>query len=64
MPAMAAMGMGAMSTTATLSEQGGGWYQGSGSLGTNGNWQVTVTAKKNGQIIATRQLRVSAAGGM
>jgi len=62
--AMPAMGMGAMNTTSKLSERGGGLYEGSGSLGSGGTWQVTITAQKNGQIIATRQMSVNATGGM
>ena len=64
MPAMPAMGMGAMNTTSTLTDQGNGSYEGTGVLGTGGSWQVTITAEKNGQTIATKQLRVSATGGM
>jgi Cu(I)/Ag(I) efflux system membrane fusion protein/cobalt-zinc-cadmium efflux system membrane fusion protein len=64
MPAMPAMGMGAMNTTTTLSDHGNGTYEGSGTLETSGNWQVTITAEKNGQTIATKQLRVNATGGM
>lgn len=64
MPAMPAMGMGSMNTTVQLSEKSNGLYEGTGSLGSGGTWQVTVTAEKNGQTIATRQLRVSATGGM
>lgn len=29
-----------------------------------GSWQVTITVQKNGQTIATKQLRVNATGGM
>lgn len=64
MPAMPAMGMGAMNATSTLREVGGGSYQGAGSLGSGGTWQVTIKAEKNGQTLATKQLRVTAAGGM
>jgi Cu(I)/Ag(I) efflux system membrane fusion protein/cobalt-zinc-cadmium efflux system membrane fusion protein len=64
MPAMPAMGMGAMNTTISLGDQGNGSYQGTGSLSTGGDWQVTITAEKNGHTIATRQLRVSVTGGM
>lgn len=64
MAAMPAMGMAAMNTTASLTDKGNGLYEGSGSLGTGGTWQVTVTAQKNGQTIATKQLRVNATGGM
>ncbi len=64
MPAMPAMGMGAMNTTTTLSDEGNGSYRGTGSLGSGGTWQVTITAEKNGQTIATKQLRASVTGGM
>lgn len=64
MPAMPAMSMGAMNTTVKLNEKGAGVYEGTGSLGSGGDWQVTVTAEKSGQTIATRQLRISAMGGM
>jgi len=64
MPAMPAMGMGAMNATSTLVDRGSGSYEGTGSLGSGGTWQVTITAQKNGQNIATKQLRVSATGGM
>jgi Cu(I)/Ag(I) efflux system membrane fusion protein/cobalt-zinc-cadmium efflux system membrane fusion protein len=64
MGAMPAMGMGAMNTTARLADKGNGLYAGSGSLGSGGTWQVTITVQKNGQMIATKQLRVNATGGM
>lgn len=64
MAAMPAMGMGAMNTTATLTDKGNGLYEGTGSLGSGGTWQVTITAQKNGQVIATKQLTVNATGGM
>jgi Cu(I)/Ag(I) efflux system membrane fusion protein/cobalt-zinc-cadmium efflux system membrane fusion protein len=64
MAAMPAMGMGAMNTTARLTDKGNGLYEGSGSLGSGGTWQVTITVQKNGQVIGTKQLRVNATGGM
>jgi RND family efflux transporter MFP subunit len=64
MAAMPAMGMGAMNTTAKLTDKGNGLYEGIGSLGSGGTWQVTITVQKNGQVIATKQLRVNATGGM
>ena len=64
MAAMPAMGMAAMNTTAKLTEKGSGLYEGNGSLGSGGTWQVTISAQKNGQIIATKQLSVNATGGM
>jgi len=64
MPAMPAMGMGAMRTTATLPDQGRGMYSGPLQLGSGGTWQVTVTVAQNGQTIATKQLSLTASGGM
>jgi RND family efflux transporter MFP subunit len=63
-PAMPAMGMAAMRTPVALSDKGNGVYEGSGVLGSGGTWQTTILAKKNGQTIASKQLSVSATGGM
>ncbi|HKN32534.1 MAG TPA: FixH family protein [Terriglobales bacterium] len=64
MPAMPAMGMAAMKTTATLPEKSNGLYEGTGELGSGGTWQVTITVQKNGQTLASKQMNVSATGGM
>ena len=64
MPAMPAMGMAAMRTPITFSDKGNGLYEGSGQLESGGTWQVTIVAKKNGQIVASKQLSVNATGGM
>jgi len=64
MAAMQAMGMAAMNTTVKLTDKGNGLYEGSGSLGSGGTWQVTISVQRNGQVIATKQLRVNATGGM
>lgn len=64
MPGMPAMGMGAMSTTIKLDQKGAGVYEGTGSLGSGGAWQVTITATQNGQVIAEKQLTMTATGGM
>jgi RND family efflux transporter MFP subunit len=64
MPAMPAMGMSAMRTVSNLSDKGGGQYEGPGNLGSGGNWQVTIVARKNGQVLGSKQLSVSATGGM
>ncbi len=64
MPAMPAMGMASMRTPVALSDKGNGLYEGSGELKSGGTWQVTILAKKNGQLIATKQLSVNATGGM
>jgi Cu(I)/Ag(I) efflux system membrane fusion protein/cobalt-zinc-cadmium efflux system membrane fusion protein len=64
MPAMPSMGMAAMSASANLAEIGGGVYEGTAVLSMGGTWQVTVTAKQHGQIIATKKFSVNAKGGM
>ncbi|MGB6783693.1 MAG: efflux RND transporter periplasmic adaptor subunit [Terracidiphilus sp.] len=64
MAAMPAMGMAAMNATSKLSEKGGGLYEGAGTLGSGGTWQVTISAQKNGQVIATKPMSVNATGGM
>ncbi len=64
MPAMPAMGMAAMKTTTTLNDKGNGQYEGAGELGSGGTWQVTITAQNNGQTLASKQMNVSATGGM
>jgi RND family efflux transporter MFP subunit len=64
MAGMPEMGMAAMRTQATLSEKGPGTYEGSGQLESGGTWQVTILARKDGQTIASKQMSVSATGGM
>jgi membrane fusion protein, copper/silver efflux system len=64
MPAMPAMGMSAMRTEVNLSDQGHGIYEGSEQLGSSGTWQVTIVARKQGQVIASKQLSLNVAGGM
>lgn len=64
MPAMPAMGMSAMQEVLTLTGKGGGYYEGNGKLQSGGTWQVTVFAQKNGQTLASKQLSVTAEGGM
>ena len=64
MAAMPAMGMAAMNTSTKLIDKGNGMYEGSGALGSGGTYQVTISAQKNGQVIATKQTRVNVMGGM
>ena len=64
MAAMPAMGMAAMKTVVQTSDKGGGMYEGTGSLGSGGTWQITITATQNGLTIADRQFTVNATGGM
>lgn len=64
MPAMPQMGMGAMNVVTSLREKGAGVYEGKVSLETGGTWQITITVTKNGAVIGTKQLGISAEGGM
>jgi RND family efflux transporter MFP subunit len=64
MPAMPAMGMSAMKTNVDLSDKGDGLYEGKGDLGSGGTWQVSIVARQNGTVIASKQLSVNATGGM
>ena len=53
-----------MRSVATLSEKGGGNYEGLGEVQMGGTWQVTVLATKAGQTIAQKQFSVTVEGGM
>ncbi|HYL09653.1 MAG TPA: efflux RND transporter periplasmic adaptor subunit [Candidatus Acidoferrales bacterium] len=64
MPAMPQMGMPAKNILTTLSEKGAGIYEAQVNLDTGGTWQLTVTATKNGAVLATKQLTLNAEGGM
>jgi len=64
LPAMPAMGMGAVTNNFQLTQKSPGVYDGTGVLESGGTWQVTVTVKQGAQIVGTKQLRVSAEGGM
>ena len=64
MPAMPSMGMSALTTRIICLEKSGGLYEGSGDLGAGGTWQVTVVAQQNGRTIASKQMTLSASGGV
>jgi Cu(I)/Ag(I) efflux system membrane fusion protein len=64
MPAMPAMGMAAMRTVVTMSDKSDGTYEGWGQLGSGGTWEVTITARQNGQTIVNKRMNVNATGGM
>jgi RND family efflux transporter MFP subunit len=64
MAAMPAMGMAAMRDVAALADKGNGLYAGPLQLQSGGTWQVTITVQRGGQTIATKQLSLSATGGM
>lgn len=63
MAAMPSMNMPAMKTSIKTTDKGDGTYEGKGDLASGGMWQVTISAKQNGQTIATRKLTVKANGG-
>jgi Cu(I)/Ag(I) efflux system membrane fusion protein/cobalt-zinc-cadmium efflux system membrane fusion protein len=60
MPAMPSMGMGAMQQRATLAHRGGGEYRGEIQVPERGNWRVTVTAGRQGETLASKQLNLVA----
>jgi RND family efflux transporter MFP subunit len=64
LPGMPQMGMAAMNVVTPLSEKGGGIYEVQVNLDSGGTWQLTVTAAKNGAVLATKQLSLNAEGGM
>jgi RND family efflux transporter MFP subunit len=64
MPAMPALGMAAEHAAATLADKGNGDYESSVQLDSGGTWQVTVTVLRGNKTVATKQLSVSATGGM
>jgi len=64
MPAMPAMEMAAIRTPVTLADKGSGLFEGSVQLNSGGIWQVSVIVQRAGQTLATKQLSLSAAGGM
>lgn len=64
MPAMPAMGMAVQRASTSLMEKGNGSYESPVHLDAGGTWQVTITIQRAGTTIATKQLSVSATGGM
>lgn len=64
MPAMPEMGMAAIRSEARLASKSSGDYEGPFTLDSGGTYQVTITVRRNGQTVATRQTSVNAEGGM
>jgi hypothetical protein len=58
------MGMAAEHAAAALADKGNGVYEGSLQLLAGGTWQVSITVQHGGQTVATKQLSLSATGGM
>jgi Cu(I)/Ag(I) efflux system membrane fusion protein/cobalt-zinc-cadmium efflux system membrane fusion protein len=64
MSGMPEMGMAAMREEFRLAEKNAGIYAGAGNLPGGGNWKVTIVARKDGQVVASKQLTVNVMGGM
>jgi len=64
MAAMPAMGMAAMHAQGVALDQGNGTYAANIELPSGGTWSLTITASKDNQPIATKQMDVSASGSM
>jgi Cu(I)/Ag(I) efflux system membrane fusion protein len=64
MPAMPSMNMAAMNTITKTTDKGAGMYEGKADLGSGGMWQVTISAQRNSQTIATKKLTIKATGGI
>jgi Cu(I)/Ag(I) efflux system membrane fusion protein/cobalt-zinc-cadmium efflux system membrane fusion protein len=62
-PAMPAMGMAAKRAAASLTDMGNGSYEGSLHLDSGGTWQVNVIVQRGGEVVASKQLSLSATGG-
>jgi len=60
MPAMPAMNMPAMRSTAALLHQGSGRYRGGGQLAMGGTWNVIVTASRGAEELGRTNLSVIA----
>jgi RND family efflux transporter MFP subunit len=63
LPGMPQMGMAAMNVVTSLSEKGGGVYEGQAKLDSDGAWQLTVMAIKSGAVLVTKQISPNAEGG-
>jgi len=60
MPAMPAMNMPEMRSSATLQPAGEGRYRGVGRLSMAGTWNVRVTVTRNGQELGTKNVSIVA----
>ena len=64
MSGMPEMGMAAKREEFRLAEKSAGIYAGAGNLPSGGNWKVNIIARKDGQVVANKQLTVNVTGGM
>ncbi|MGD0647614.1 MAG: FixH family protein [Acidobacteriaceae bacterium] len=63
-PVMPAMGMAAQHAAATLTDKGNGNYEGAVQLPAGGTWATTVTVRRDGKTVATKQLSLDVTGGI
>ena len=59
MPPMASTNMPEMRSAAQLTSAGNGVYKGSGTVGIPGDWDVTITATRKGQTLATKKMKLA-----
>jgi hypothetical protein len=59
-PPMPSMNMPEMRNTAKLTSAGNGIYKGSTTIGMAGDWDVIVTASRNGQQLAAKKMKLTA----
>ena len=60
MPPMPSMNMPEMRNAVKLTSSGDGVYKGSGTIGMAGDWDVTVTASRNGEQLDVKKMRLTA----
>ena len=60
MPAMPDMKMPEMRKTVTLKHEGGGRYRGTGNMMMAGNWDATVSVKRDGQEVGAQKVPIVA----
>lgn len=60
MPPMPSMNMPEMRNAVRLTSAGNGVYKGSGTIGMAGDWDVTVTASRNGQQLEAKKMKLTA----
>lgn len=60
LPPMPSMKIPEMRNTVKLTSAGGGIYKGSGTIGMAGDWDVTVTASRNGQQLDAKKMKLTA----
>ena len=60
MPAMPSMNMAEMRNSVALKHEGGGRYRGAGNVMMAGNWDATVTVRRDGKEVGSRTIPITA----